>query len=102
MHDRPNTARHVSIRRVDEDRDRSLARVAALDSQRLAPGPWLVGEVEHSVIAVLSLSTGSFVADPFSRTVELRALLELRGEQLRAAANHRRRRGRLVPRAGWV
>jgi hypothetical protein len=103
MLDRPNTDHPVSIRRVDEDDDRRLARVAALDSQRLAPGPWLVAVVDGSAVAVLSLSTGAFVADPFSRTVELRALLELRGEQLRAAADHRRRRGRLVPRRrAWI
>ena len=106
MLDHSNSDRPVSIRRIDEDRGLTLAGVAALDSQRLAPGPWLVAEVEGSTVAVLSLPTGSFVADPFSRTVELRALLELRREQLRAPARQRqrqRRRRRLVPRRpAWL
>ena len=75
----------VSIRWTDTDDDHRLAVVAARDSQHLPDGPWLVAEVEGSPLAVLSLSSGAFVADPFSRTVELRALLELRAQQLRQA-----------------
>jgi hypothetical protein len=72
----------VSIRWTSSDADGELARVAARDSQILPDGPWLVAEVEGSPLAVLSLADGAFVADPFSRTVELRALLELRADQL--------------------
>ena len=72
----------VSIRWTDSDDDNRLAVVAGRDSQRLPDGPWLVAEVEGNPLAVLSLSTGAFVADPFSRAVELRSLLELRAEQL--------------------
>ena len=70
--------------------DQDLARVAARDSQRLPDGPWAVAEVEGEALAVLSLNSGAFVADPFSRTVELRALLELRAKQLRAREGSRR------------
>jgi hypothetical protein len=81
----------VSIRWTDTDDDHRLAVIAGRDSQELPKGPWLVAEVEGNPLAALSLSTGSFVADPFSRTVELRALLELRAEQLetRHEARHR-------------
>ncbi len=94
---RKTTANHsngtagVSIRWTDVDDDHRLAVVAARDSQRLPDGPWLVAEVEGTPLAVLSLETGSFVADPFSRTVELRALLELRADQLGSRAPTRRR-----------
>src|SRR4051812_44714558 len=84
----------VSIRWTDSDPEGLLAAVAARDSQRLSDGPWLVAEVEGEALAVLSLETGSFVADPFSRTVELRALLELRAGQARGRVSRRRIRPR--------
>jgi hypothetical protein len=83
----------VSIRWTSTDEDGQLAAVAARDSQLLPDGPWLVAEVEGSPLAVLSLADGSFVADPFSRTVELRALLELRADQLGERREHGRRTG---------
>jgi hypothetical protein len=90
-----NHTASVSIRWTDSDTEGRLAAVAARDSQRLPDGPWLVDEIEGEALAVLSLETGSFVADPFSRTVELRALLELRAEQARGRVN----RWRIRPRA---
>ena len=42
-------------------------------------------------MAAISLATGESIADPFSRTGELRALLELRAAQLRRRENRRRR-----------
>jgi hypothetical protein len=92
-------AASVSIRWTDSDENGGLAKVAARDSQRLSDGPWLVAEVEGEPLAVLSLASGSFVADPFSRTVELRSLLELRAGQVRGRESRRgiRARGRQVP-----
>jgi hypothetical protein len=84
-------AADVSIRWTDTDEDGALAVVAARDSQRLPEGPWLVAEIEGEALAVLSVSTGSFVAEPLSRTVELRALLELRAKQLRGRQSRRLR-----------
>ena len=81
----------VAIRWTDSDDNHFLADVAARDSQELAEGPWLVAEVEGKALAVLSLSTGAFVADPFSRTTELRALVELRAKQLGKRRARRRR-----------
>ena len=84
----------VAIRLVDADEDGALARVAARDSASLPAGPWLVAEVDGQALAALSVADGDLVADPFSRTAELRALLELRAMQLRARAGRRwRERG---------
>lgn len=81
----------IAIRLADSDPDGALARVAARDSAELPAGPWLVAEVEEEPLAALSLATGELVADPFARTAELRALLELRAMQLRSRAGRRRR-----------
>jgi hypothetical protein len=82
----------VTIRRLTEgerDRVRSLAQ---LDSVREPLEPWLGAEVEGRVLAMTSLKTGETVSDPFSRTAELRAMLELRAAQIRRRTNGRRRR----------
>src|SRR6266487_1139289 len=81
----------ISIRRVDGPDD-ALVGLAALDSSALSDGPWLVAEVEDHPLAAQSLTSGQFVADPFSRSDELRALLELRAYQLRARDGRRRLR----------
>jgi hypothetical protein len=94
----------VTIRRLGEsDADRlALAMLAERDSGGRLEGPVLAAEVEGSVLAAISLSDGSVLADPFSRTAELRSLLELRAAQLRRrnrrpralASRHRRGRAR--------
>ncbi len=99
---RSHAERGVSIREVETDLSGRLAAVAALDSQRLPEGPWLVAEVDSSAVAVLSLPTGAFVADPFRRTVGLRVLLEERAARREAASErgrHRPLRGRGLLRA---
>jgi hypothetical protein len=53
----------------------ALARLAALDSRPLPPGPHLVAERDGRIDAAHSLSTNEAVADPFRRTAELRELL---------------------------
>ena len=81
----------VSIRETDTDLNGRLATVAALDSQRLPDGPWLVAEVDGTAVAVLSLPTGSFVADPFTHTVGLRVLLEERAARREVSSEDGRR-----------
>ena len=81
----------VSLRWTDVDEAGALAAVAARDSRQLPAGPWLVAEVEDQPLAALSLATGEVIADPFSRTTELRSLLELRAMQLRSRVRARRR-----------
>jgi hypothetical protein len=88
----------VTIRRLSEAERSRVKLIAELDSMRVPEAPWLGAEVDGRVLAVISLASGETVADPFSRTAELRAMLELRAAQLRRPANGRpnrtRRRGR--------
>ena len=81
----PTINSEITIRRMDladADRD-SVAELADLDSRRAPDGPVLGAEVEGTLLAAISLTTGEVIADPFSRTAELRPLLETRAVQLR-------------------
>ena len=82
----------VTIRRLSDDEHGRVRLLAQLDTKREPAGPWLGAEVEGRVLAVTSLETGETVSDPFSRTAELRAMLELRAAQIRRRANGRGRR----------
>jgi hypothetical protein len=75
----------TTIRRLDlTDADHeAVARLAERDSARSLEGPVLGLEVEGSLVAATSLTNGRTIADPFSRSDELRSLLELRASQLR-------------------
>jgi hypothetical protein len=84
----------ISIRRLGRDDLAEVERLAQLDSRRPPEGALLGVEIEGRLLAAISLTTGESMADPFSRTGELRALLELRAAQLRRREN---RRGRLLP-----
>jgi hypothetical protein len=81
--------------------DRDVARLAALDSRRVPSGDVLVAEADGEARAALSLSDGSLVADPFSRTEDLATLLRLHSSQRPARREARaiRPRRRLVARA---
>ncbi|MGH2857963.1 MAG: hypothetical protein ACRDMJ_10825 [Solirubrobacteraceae bacterium] len=70
----------ITIRPGYADDELALARVAALDSAAVPPGPLLVAEVDGELRAALSLSDRSVVADPFHRTAELVALLRTHAE----------------------
>ncbi len=74
----------ITIRRlgVTEADHAALARLAELDSNHRLEGPVLGAEVEGRILAAISIETGEVVADPFSRTSELRAMLKLRLAQL--------------------
>lgn len=84
----------VTIRRLSErDRDQ-IDRLAEVDSNPVElPAPVLGAEVEGRLLAAISVPTGTVVADPFSRTTEVRSLLELRAAQLRRRDGARQRRG---------
>ena len=87
----------LTIRRLGESDARDVRRLQALDSGPMLESPMLGAEVEGRLLAAVSVDTGEVVADPFSRTAELRSLLELRAGQLRgrAANADRRQAGRL-------
>ena len=80
------TIRRMDLTNADHE---ALARLAERDSARLPQGPVLGLEVEGSLVAATSLSSGETIADPFSRSDELRSLLELRAAQLRRRGSRR-------------
>ena len=73
----PVLTRRASI--GDADRIRDLAR---LDDKRHPAGPFLVAEVSGEIVAALSLSSGTVVADPFRLTSDAVAMLRLRAGQI--------------------
>jgi hypothetical protein len=91
----------VTIRRLEGSlADRELLReLAERDSRPPFDGSALVAEVEGRALAAISLTTREVLADPFSRTDELRLLLELRAAQLRRLEPRRRQRRRARDRA---
>lgn len=84
----------------------ALARLAALDSQRLPLGPLLIAEVDGEPWAAIALETGRVIADPFRPTAALVALLRGRAAQLTATQEVRgraqRTRSRRVVRSTFL
>src|SRR3954471_5273393 len=89
----------VVIRRTTAADGPALAALSALDSAPMPLGPALVAEVAGVPRAVLPIDGGNAFGDPFARTDELVALLELRAAQVRHEEEpEHERRGRL----GWM
>ena len=89
----------VVIRRATDADGHALAALSALDSAAMPFGPALVAEVAGVPRAVLPLDGSRAFGDPFARTDELVALLELRAAQIeRGQDRSPRRHGRL----GWM
>ena len=87
----------ITLRRLTEADRGAVLRLAQLDSGRAPEGDLLGVEVEGRLLAAISLSDGDAVADPFSRTRELQAMLELRATQLRRREPKRRGLATLRP-----
>ena len=81
----------ISIRRLGDRDLAAIERLAQLDSRRPPEGALLGVEIDGRLLAAISLATGESIADPFSRTGELQALLQLRAAQLQRRENGRRR-----------
>jgi len=82
----------LTIKELGPRDERSLERLAALEGRRVPAGRLMGVEVEGRLLAAISLGDGETVADPFSRTDELVALLELRAGQLELRQPRRRAR----------
>jgi hypothetical protein len=67
----------------------ALEQLAQLDSRRLPAGPHLIAELDGRVVAALSRHDGGAVADPFTRTAGIVALLQRRADQLGDARRRR-------------
>ena len=85
----------LTLRQLDPGDAAAVDRLSALEGRRAPEAPLLGAEVEGRLLAAVSIATGEVVADPFSRTAEVRSLLELRGAQLRE------RRPRVTGRTRW-
>ncbi|WP_445148608.1 hypothetical protein [Baekduia sp. Peel2402] len=72
----------VTIRPAFPDDVPALARLAALDSQRLPHGPLLLAEIDGEPWAAIALETTRVIADPFRPTAALVELLRGRAAQL--------------------
>ena len=89
----------VVIRRTTAADGPALSALSALDSAPMPLGSALVAEVAGVPRAVLPLDGGRAFGDPFARTDELVALLELRAAQIeRHGESSRDRHSRL----GWL
>ena len=78
----PSDAVVLRLCRVDDDP--ALERLAILDGRPAPAGRYVVAEVDGTVVAAASLSSGAVLADPFKPTAHLLPLLELRLAQTRA------------------
>jgi hypothetical protein len=81
----------VTIRGLGPRDAAEVLRLAQLDSAAPPSGRLLGAEVEGRLVAAVSIDSGHTIADPFGRTAELRALLELRASQLRRRERSQRR-----------
>jgi hypothetical protein len=81
-----------TIRMAYPDDLAALQRLATLDSSRPPVGRALVAEVDGELWAAVGLDDGEAIADPFSPSGPLVALLRARAAQLTAPAPSRRRR----------
>jgi hypothetical protein len=82
--------RSVTIRIAGPEDAAAIARLAALDSAPVPEGDALLGLVDDEPWAVLGLSDGAAVADPFRRSAGIVALLRERARLLGYSSPPRR------------
>ena len=92
---RSNTS-NITIRQLTVTDSTAVERLAQLEAGAAPAAPLLGAEVEGKLLAAISVPSGEVVADPFSRTMELRDLLVLRAAQMRG--RQQRVRGRMLRR----
>jgi hypothetical protein len=81
----------ITIRRLGPGDEAAIERLVELDSGRRPEGEMMGVEIEGRLLVATSIETGKSVADPFSRTAELRALLEVRIGQMNGQMNGKAR-----------
>jgi hypothetical protein len=84
------SARVVTVRRFSERDIDGIRRLAALDEKPVPIGGVLVAELAGELVAALPVDGGEALADPFTPTADIVALLELRARQLRETRIPRR------------
>jgi hypothetical protein len=76
-------SKEIIVRNATARDTQELSRLAALDSAGPVTGSALIAESDARIVAALPLGSGRPIADPFERSAEALALLQLRAEQLR-------------------
>ena len=72
------SAAHLTLRHANAADGDALVRLAALDSSRVPSGELLVGELDGTLVAALSVDTGAVIADPFEHTAVIVESLRVR------------------------
>jgi len=80
-----NNTNGITIRRLGPADDAGVERLAQLDSSDRPTGHLLGAVIEGRLLIATSIETGKSVADPFSRTEELRSLVEMRIAQIKGS-----------------
>jgi hypothetical protein len=75
-----------AIRLATEDDGRALGRMAQFDSQRPLGGRVLIGEIDGTAAAAISLKDNRMIADPFQRTGHITEMLRMRAASFVALA----------------
>ena len=88
----------IALRPAHDDEGGEIARLASLHEATAPSGEVLLGLVDGTPVAALSLVDGSVVADPFARSGEVVELLRLRADRL-GAPRPRTTRARFAPRS---
>jgi hypothetical protein len=84
----PTTTTSDLIIRIARSQDAGMVeQLARLDDQRPLKGDVLVAEIDGTILAARSIETGRTIADPFHRTANLVALLEVRAELMRGSSS---------------
>jgi hypothetical protein len=91
------TAESVVLRLCRVDDDPALELLAVLSGGDVAPGRYVLAEVDGAIVAGLPISGGDPITDPFRPTSHLMPLLRLRAEQLSRPARSRSWLMRLWP-----
>ncbi|HKP89491.1 MAG TPA: hypothetical protein VJT75_05895 [Thermoleophilaceae bacterium] len=91
--------RAVTVRLAADGDDRSLERLAQLDSASPPTGPTLVAEFGGELVAALALDSGRAIADPFRHTLEVVRELQSQAAEL---SRGRSRSRRTAARRGYV
>lgn len=84
----------INIRRLGPADEAAVERLIQLESGRRPGGDLMGVEIEGRLLVANSIQTGESIADPFSRTAELKALLDVRIAQMNGKGEKPKRRFR--------
>ncbi len=79
------TSPSITIRPAREADESLVLRLAALDSRPVPRGEVLLAERDGRPVAAVGIADGRTVADPFTATADMTAVLRIRAKQLRIA-----------------